>query len=218
MQNPRDDDFNDFPFNASPFGGMPGFNMGMPNLGMGMFGQSNPMNMAMQMFNGGFQSPMSMFGFPNMANMANMTNMPNNGGFSYCSSSVTSYTTDEHGRPQVYQQSQEINQGPDGLRETKSSLRDSRSGRQEMSIGHHLYDQAHIKKKTRNAYTGDEEEEEELVNLEEDEADRFEQNWNSKAKKIVSSGSNYVEGNNRLALEDAQPIPKKKSSRKSKQT
>lgn len=138
----------------------------------------------------GFMSPMSMMmmdPFQSMQQAMSMaSNGPGNNGFSYCSSSVTTYTTDEHGRPQIYQQSNEVKQGPSGIKETKSAVRDSRTGHQELAIGHHLNDKARIKKKSKNAYTGEEEQAEDLINLEEEEADAFEQNWQQQARNVTS--------------------------------
>lgn len=160
----------------------------------------------------GFMSPMSMMMMDPFQNMHQAMSMAANGhgggGFSYCSSSVTSYTTDEHGRPQVYQQSNEVKQGPDGLKETKSAVRDTRTGRQELAIGHHLHEKAHIKKKSKNTHTGEEEQAEDFINLEEEEAEAFESNWTQKAKHCAPIAYNqlqYSQSNgrtraNRLAL------------------
>jgi myeloid leukemia factor 1 len=173
---------------------------------------------------GGFMNPMSMMMDPfqsmQQAMMMAQNGSNNNNGFSYCSSSVTTYTTDEHGRPQVYQRANEVKQGPDGLKETKSSLRDSRTGQQALEIGHHLKDKAHIKKKSKNVYTNEEEQVEDFVNLDESEADAFEQNWMQQARNVSSynqlgygpSGSNGPSSrSNRLAItsgaRDEQQLP-----------
>jgi len=158
---------------------------------------------------GGFMNPMSMMMMDPFQSMQQAMSMASNGagnnGFSYCSSSVTTYTTDEHGRPQVYQQSNEVKQGPDGLKETKSAVRDSRTGHQELAIGHHLRDKARIKKKAKNAYTGEEEQAEDLVNLEEDEAEAFEQTWQQQARNVtpynqIGYGAGAGPSRTRLAL------------------
>lgn len=158
----------------------------------------------------GFMNPMSMMmmdPFQSMQQSMSLANngTNNNGGFSYCSSSVTTYTTDERGRPQVYQRSNEVKHGPNGLRETTAAVRDSRTGHQELAIGHHLREKAHIKKKSKNAYTGEEEQTEDLVNLDESEADSFEQTWMQQARNTSSFGHGITYGgghtrNNRLAL------------------
>lgn len=162
------------------FGGMPG----MPRSNVH---HNDPFSAMMPH---GFMSPMSMMMMNPFQSMQQAMSMANNGSannFSYCSSSVTSYTTDEHGRPQVYQQSNEVKQGPNGLKETKSAVRDSRTGRHELAIGHHLQDKAHIKKKAKNVHTGEEEEGEDLINLEEHEAETFEQNWTRQARDMQTS-------------------------------
>lgn len=186
-----------------------GMGMGMP-FGAGIFDDAmmsaNPgqhhsrMDPFSSMMPHGLMNPMMMMDpFQSMQRaMSVATNESANNGFSYCSSSVTTYTTDEQGRPQVYQQSNEVKQGPNGLKETKAAVRDSRTGRQEIAIGHHLHEKARIKKKSKNAYTGEEEQVEDLVNLDETEADTFEQNWQQQARNATS----YHLGptRNRLAL------------------
>lgn len=147
-----------------------------------------------------FMSPMSMMmldPFQSMQTISMANNGSNNGSFSYCSSSVTSYTTDEHGRPQVYQQSNEVKQGPGGLKEIKSAVRDSRTGHQELAIGHHLREKGHIKKKSRNVYTNEQEEADDFINIDESEAESFEQNWMRQARNASHSSSyNQLQYNN----------------------
>lgn len=196
--------------------------LGVPMAGNDSNHRRGPDPMSAMMSHGGFMNPMSMMmmnPFQSMQQAMMMAQNGSNNGFSYCSSSVTTYTTDEHGRPQVYQSSNEVKQGPGGVKETKSSVRDSRTGQQALEIGHHLRDKAHIKKKSKNVYTGEEEQTEDLVNLDEDEAETFEQNWMQQARNISShdqlgygpSGSNGSQSRgNRLALtsgahEDQQP-------------
>lgn len=67
-----------------------------------------------------FMSPHSM--------MISSTNGFPGGNFSY-SSSVTSITTDANGRPLVYEASESSRVGPNGVKETRSSVRDSASGK-----------------------------------------------------------------------------------------
>ncbi|CAG2118100.1 unnamed protein product [Medioppia subpectinata] len=89
------------------------------------------------------------------------------------SSSVYSMSTDMSGRPQIYESSHSSRSGPGGVRETTSSVRDSRSGLQKMSIGRHIEDRAHVMERTRNQYTGEEEANNEYINIEEEEAPQF---------------------------------------------
>ena len=74
----------------------------------------------MQDLSAPFISPHSM--------MISSTNGFPGGNFSY-SSSVTSFTTDASGRPQVYEASESSRVGPNGVKETRSSVRDSASGK-----------------------------------------------------------------------------------------
>ncbi|RWS24626.1 Myeloid leukemia factor 1-like protein [Leptotrombidium deliense] len=96
---------------------------------------------------------------------------------SYSYSSVTTMTTDRYGRPQVYEATQSTSAAPGGVRETHSSVRDSMTGYQEMSIGHHIMDRGHVMQKKRNYYTGEAEENNEYINLDEEEADAFNSEW-----------------------------------------
>lgn len=195
---------------------MQSMGMGMPGFGGGLFDdfisdQSRSNNHIptsypfSPMLPHDIMSPMSLMMMnpfqPMTMSLPNNNNLSNNGGFSYCSSTVTSYTTDEHGRSQVYQRSNEVKQGPGGLKETREAIRDSRTGHQELAIGHHLRDKARIKKRSKNAYTGEEEQVEDLVNLNESEADTFERSWVQQARNQLGC----VDGigparNNRLAL------------------
>lgn len=103
-------------------------------------------------------------------------------GISSYSSSVVTMTSDGLGRTrQVYEASSSTRLAPGGVKETKSTVRDSRTGRHEMSIGHHLHDRSHVVKKSKNVYTGHEEQEEDFVNVEEDEEATFENEWQRRA-------------------------------------
>ncbi|CAM1306593.1 Mlf (predicted) [Pycnogonum litorale] len=101
---------------------------------------------------------------------------------SYSSSSVMSYTFDEVGHPQVYEVSSSTRNAPGGVRETRKTLRDSKTGEQKMAIGHHIQDRAHIVEKCQNTVTGQRDETQEYVNIEEDEAEDFNREWINKAR------------------------------------
>ena len=51
------------------------------------------------------------------------------------------------------------------VKETRRTVQDSRSGLQEMAIGHHLNDRGHVIEKKKYRYTGEEEENHEFINL-----------------------------------------------------
>jgi myeloid leukemia factor 1 len=78
---------------------------------------------------------------------------------------MTSMTYGPDGRPQVYQATSSSRSAPGGVRETKQTVSDSRSGTKKMAIGHHIGDRAHIIEKKQNLRTGQREENVELVNL-----------------------------------------------------
>lgn len=53
------------------------------------------------------------------------------------------------------------------VKETRKALKDSESGLEKMAIGHHINDRAHVIKKSKNSKTGDEEMNQEFINLDE---------------------------------------------------
>ncbi|XP_076306617.1 uncharacterized protein LOC143223077 [Tachypleus tridentatus] len=140
-----------------------------------------------QLMGTNFRSDQDVFGssvFSNMGNLFSnfelMAQNPN--AHCYSSSSVMSYSTDEMGKPQIYQASSSTKTGPGGIKETRRSVHDSRSGLQKLSIGHHLGDKAHVLEKSKNRNTGEEEENEELMNLDEDELAAFNREWQQRTK------------------------------------
>uniref|UniRef100_A0A1B6DVH5 Myeloid leukemia factor n=1 Tax=Clastoptera arizonana TaxID=38151 RepID=A0A1B6DVH5_9HEMI len=133
-------------------------------------------------FMGGSLMP---FGFPNMGRA--LTEMdpiyPNNPScHSFSSSTVMTMTNGPDGRPQVYQASQSVRSGPGGIKETKKAVADSRSGVKKMSIGHHIGHRAHIIEREQNLRSGDQEERQDFINLDEEEADQFNQEWERKSR------------------------------------
>ena len=51
------------------------------------------------------------------------------------------------------------------MRETRRAVRDSSRGIEKMAIGHHIQDRAHVIERKRDARTGEQEENQELINL-----------------------------------------------------
>lgn len=51
--------------------------------------------------------------------------------------------------------------------ETRRTMRDSDSGMEQMSIGHHIGERAHIMQRSHNRRTGDREERQEYINMDE---------------------------------------------------
>lgn len=85
---------------------------------------------------------------------------------SFMSQSVMTMSSGPDGRPQVYQETMSTRMAPGGIKETKKTVSDSRTGTRSMAIGHHIGDRAHILERERNMH-GDEEERQEFINLDE---------------------------------------------------
>ncbi|XP_054904091.1 myeloid leukemia factor 2 [Poeciliopsis prolifica] len=131
---------------------------------------------------GGFMDMFGMMG-EMMGNMERMSGSPNCQTFS--SSTVISYSSTDPGAPKVYQQTSQTRTGPGGLRETRQSMRDSESGLERLAIGHHIGERAHILERSRNRRTGDREERQDFINLDESEAAAFDEEWRREAGRYA---------------------------------
>ncbi|XP_015380431.1 PREDICTED: myeloid leukemia factor [Diuraphis noxia] len=190
-----------------------------------MFGNDNPyrnsmqqMDQMMNSFFGGFPDPMSgsngmmmpfgggMFGnfgsmMNNMNNSMNMMVSGNHPGQSFSSSSSTfmSYSSNgPNGQPQIYKASTSTRTGPGGVKETKKAVSDSRTGVKKLAIGHHIGDRAHIVERQQNVYSGDQEENQEYINLDDNEAEEFNNEWRNKAQNLNSHRSRYLPYTHRI--------------------
>ncbi|NWH40023.1 MLF1 factor, partial [Chloropsis hardwickii] len=105
-------------------------------------------------------------------------------GHSFSSSSVMTYSKVGDEPPKVFQASAQTCTAPGGVKETRKALKDSESGLEKISIGHHIQDRAHVIKKSKNSKTGDEEMNQEFINLDESEADTFDQEWQKEVMKF----------------------------------
>nr|CAD7392945.1 unnamed protein product [Timema cristinae] len=164
-----------------PFGFMGG--MGPPALGGPLMGAIAPSP----------RHDLMPFGFPNM-NMSmgrlfpsfdHMGNNPNVHSFS--SSSVMTMTNGPDGQPQVYQASSSTRTAPGGVKETKKTVCDSRSGTKKMAIGHHIGERAHILEREQNLRSGDREERQELINLDDDETEDFNREFEQKTRQALDA-------------------------------
>ncbi|XP_063105322.1 myeloid leukemia factor 1 isoform X3 [Cavia porcellus] len=88
-------------------------------------------------------------------------------GHSFCSSSVMTYSKVGDEPPKVFQASAQTRRAPGGIKETRRAMRDSDSGLEKMAVGHHIHDRAHVIKKSKNNKTGDEEVNQEFINMSE---------------------------------------------------
>uniref|UniRef100_A0AAA9T670 Myeloid leukemia factor 1 n=1 Tax=Bos taurus TaxID=9913 RepID=A0AAA9T670_BOVIN len=98
-------------------------------------------------------------------NFGHLSMDPN--GHSFSSSSVMTYSKVGDEPPKVFQASTQTRRAPGGIKETRKALRDSDSGLEKMAVGHHLHDRAHVIKKSKNNKTGDEEVNQEFINMNE---------------------------------------------------
>ncbi|XP_023651380.1 myeloid leukemia factor 2 [Paramormyrops kingsleyae] len=110
-----------------------------------------------------------------MGNMERLSGSPSCQTFS--SSTVISYSSTDSGVPKVYQQTSELRTAPGGIRETRQTMRDSETGLERMAIGHHIGERGHVMERSRNRNTGDHEERQDFINLEECEASAFDEEW-----------------------------------------
>lgn len=122
--------------------------------------------------------------FPGMNLNRLLTGIPD-GGLSYSSSSVVSVMSGSDGRPQVYQETSSVRNGPGGFKETRRTVQDSSSGKKKMAIGHHIGEKAHVIEKEQNVHTGEREEREDFINLDESDTEEFERDFQQKARQLT---------------------------------
>lgn len=108
------------------------------------------------------------------------------GGVSYSSSSVFSVMSSGDGRPQVYQETSSVRNGPGGLKEVRRTVQDSTTGKKKMAIGHHIGERGHVVEKEQNMHTGEREEREDFINLDESDTEEFERDFQHKARQLTS--------------------------------
>lgn len=186
---------------TDPFGGMFGGG-GNDMMGMGMgLGMMNMAMSPMAMMNPMMQMTRQQPGLPGMNFNRLTTGAP---GMSFSSSSVYSVSSSgPNGRPQVYQETRSIRNGPDGVREQIETVQDSVSGKKKMSIGHHIGERGHVLEKEQNLHTGEREEREELINLDEDETDEFERDFSNRTRQLASGSRRQC----RIEEISSQPLP-----------
>ncbi|NWR57769.1 MLF1 factor, partial [Bucorvus abyssinicus] len=105
----------------------------------------------------------------------------------FSSSSMMTYSKIGDEPPKVFQASAQTRTAPGGVKETRKELKDSESGLEKMAIGHHIHDRAHVIKKSKNNKTGDEELNQEFINLDEAEAQTFDEEWQKEIMKFKPS-------------------------------
>ncbi|XP_061637450.1 myeloid leukemia factor 1 isoform X1 [Phyllopteryx taeniolatus] len=120
-------------------------------------------------------------------NFENMSTDANTHSFS--SSSVMTYSKVGNEPPKVFQVSSSTRRAPGDVKETVKALKDSESGLEKMSIGHHIQDRGHVVEKKMNKKTGDKEFIQDFQNMDESEAQSFDEEWQKELSKFKPSGS-----------------------------
>ncbi|XP_009087238.1 myeloid leukemia factor 1 isoform X2 [Serinus canaria] len=105
-------------------------------------------------------------------------------GHSFSSSSMMTYSRVGDEPPKVFQATAQTRTAPGGVKETRKALKDSESGLEKISVGHHIQDRAHVIRRSKNAKTGDEEMNQEFINLDESEAGTFDEEWQREIMKF----------------------------------
>ncbi|XP_039569352.1 myeloid leukemia factor 1 isoform X1 [Passer montanus] len=105
-------------------------------------------------------------------------------GHSFSSSSMMTYSKVGDEPPKVFQATAQTRTAPGGVKETRKALKDSESGVEKIAVGHHLQDRAHVIRKSRNSRTGDEEMNQEFINMDESEAGTFDEEWQKEVMKF----------------------------------
>lgn len=106
----------------------------------------------------------------------------------FSQSTFMSYSSMGGAQPKVYQASSSTTQGPGGVRETRKTVRDSESGVEKMSVGRHLGNRSHVIERQRNRRTGDREENQEFVNMDQEEAPEFNREWEEQSRSAHGPG------------------------------
>ncbi|PSN31848.1 Myeloid leukemia factor [Blattella germanica] len=163
-------DFEDDPFFGSHMRSMRQMNEMMNSMfanPFGMFGMGQPA-IGPAMSDRG-RNELMPFSFPNMnrmfEGMDRLGNTPGNC-HSFSSSTVMTMTSGPDGRPQVYQASSSTRTAPGGVKETKKTVSDSRSGVKKIAIGHHIGERAHVLEREQNYHSGEQLNEANAVEME----------------------------------------------------
>ncbi|XP_066565441.1 myeloid leukemia factor 1 isoform X3 [Amia ocellicauda] len=127
----------------------------------------------------------SLMPFGSFGSTENLSNDSNTHSFS--SSSVMTYSKVGDEPAKVFQASSQTRRAPGGIKETRQSLKDSESGVEKMAIGHHINDRAHVIEQKQNKKTGNQELNQEFVNLDESEAQTFDEEWQREVSKFRPS-------------------------------
>ncbi|XP_076002444.1 myeloid leukemia factor 1 [Genypterus blacodes] len=112
----------------------------------------------------------------------NMSTDPNSHSFS--SSSVMTYSKVGNEQPKVFQATSTTRRAPGGIKETRRAIKDSVSGMEKLAIGHHIQDRGHVVEKKVNNKTGERELNQDFENLDESEAQSFNDEWQQELSRF----------------------------------
>lgn len=118
-------------------------------------------------------------------NFENLSTDPSSHSFS--SSSVMTYSKVGDQAPKVFQASSQTRRAPGGITETRRASRDTESGLEKMSVGHHIQDRGHVMEKKHNKKTGERELNQDFQNLDESEAQSFDEEWQREVSRFRPS-------------------------------
>jgi len=127
-------------------------------------------------------------------------------------SSVMSYRNTGEGPAKVFQASSSSRQGPGGLRETRKSVRDSEAAIEKMSVGRYLGEQGHVEERKRDMRSGDMEENQEYINLDEEELPTFNSEWRERNTSLQQARIGQPQRNQARAITNGRPRASKKHS------
>uniref|UniRef100_A0A3P9MQX0 Myeloid leukemia factor 1 n=1 Tax=Oryzias latipes TaxID=8090 RepID=A0A3P9MQX0_ORYLA len=105
----------------------------------------------------------------------------------FSSSSVMTYSKVGDEPPKVFKATSSTRQAPGGIKETLRALKDSDSGLEQMSVGHYIQDRGHVVEKKFNKKTGQKEFNQDFQNLDESEAQCFDEEWQQEVSKFQPS-------------------------------
>nr|XP_055051875.1 myeloid leukemia factor 1 [Misgurnus anguillicaudatus] len=106
---------------------------------------------------------------------------------SMSTSSVMTYSKVGDEPAKVFQASSQTRCAPGGIKETRKSLKDSDSGLEKMSIGHHIQDRGHVIERKENRKTGERELNQDFQNMDETEAQSFDEEWQREVSRFQVS-------------------------------
>ncbi|KAA0702490.1 Myeloid leukemia factor 1 [Triplophysa tibetana] len=118
-------------------------------------------------------------------NFGNIASEPNSHSFS--TSSVMSYCKVGDEPAKVFKASSQTRCAPGGIKETRQCLKDSDTGLEKMSIGHHIQDRGHVIERKENRKTGEKELNQDFQNMDETEAQSFDDEWQREVSRFQVS-------------------------------